>query len=333
MGSENRRRPQEIRAWRFYGLPDYAPIRARLPLEENSLTHLAPAPSTFDSAIVSNSEVTVARSLINAISVGRTVLRPGFLGFYVPMRWNGVLKINGVSATPTAIHLPVDDVHFHIHSRERDLLGCILPRARFIETIAALHGVEPDESLVATRALELTPGASRVVREGLQAILEKGMRARFSSVSNCAASDLTNEVFELMVGIYLQARQEPLRKSEHAGRSARIVRAAEERFAQAGGKPVSLADLCVAAGVSQTTLYEAFQSWCGEPPIAYFRKRRLTQARTRLLYSRYRRGAVKETALDLGLVSAGLYEFGRFSRDYRQLFGESPSVTLSRNDA
>ncbi len=68
-------------------------------------------------------------------------------------------------------------------------------------------------------------------------------------------------------------------------------------------------------------------------PIAYFRKRRLARAQGRLLDSESRRGAVKEVALDLGLMGAGMCEFGRFSRDYRRLFGEAPSVTLSRSGA
>jgi AraC-like DNA-binding protein len=79
-------------------------------------------------------------------------------------------------------------------------------------------------------------------------------------------------------------------------------------------------------GVSQSSLHLAFYSVCGEPPLAYFHKRRLMRARSALLNSAPERSAVKRAALDVGFT-----ELGRFSVEYRRLFGESPSVTLNRS--
>ena len=92
----------------------------------------------------------------------------------------------------------------------------------------------------------------------------------------------------------------------------------------AEGMRVSLADLCAAASVSKSTLYLAFQRVCGQPPLEYFYRRRLTRARLSLLESSPQRGAVKRAALDTGFT-----ELGRFAVEYRRLFGESPSATLS----
>lgn len=105
----------------------------------------------------------------------------------------------------------------------------------------------------------------------------------------------------------------------------RIVRQAEDRFAQARGGPVSLADLCHAAGVGKSALYEAFHRVCDTAPLAYFHKRRLNAARSALITSRHERGAVKAAAR-----GAGFTELGRFSSEYRNMFGELPSVTLTR---
>ena len=312
--------------WHHYGLLDFAAIGAQLPVVENSVTQIAPGPSIIGATIVSNGEVTAAHGLIKPPSIGVMVLKQGSIGFYVPLHWAGDLKFNGVIATPGAIHMPVDDVYFHICGRERAVLGCILPRRRFVETVAALRGVDPDRLVLHERALELAPEAAQRLRTRLAAVIDNGRRADPESASRCAPFDLTNQVFELMVDAYLHARSEPMRKSGRVRNPGRIVRAAEERFVQADGNPVSLADLCAAAGVGKTALYFAFQSWCGEPPIAYFHKRRLTQARSRLLHSEPRRGAVKRAAL-----SAGITELGRFSQEYRQFFGESPSITLSRS--
>lgn len=82
--------------------------------------------------------------------------------------------------------------------------------------------------------------------------------------------------------------------------------------------------LFAAAGVSKSTLYLAFEHVCGQPPPEYFHKRWLTRARLRLPESSPRRGAVKRVALDTGFT-----ELGRFAGEYRRLFGESPSATLS----
>ena len=318
MEDEDRTRPQGLFTWHHVGLPDYAPIGANLPLVENSLTQIGAGSCICGAKIVSNGEVTAARASVSIHAVGRTILKPDNIGFYVPLHWDGTLKFNGVTATRNAIHMPVDDVHYHIHGRERDLAGCILPRTRFIEAVAALRGEDPDASVLIGGALELTPAASRRVRQGLAAIIDKGLRAGRISVSGRVLFDLTNELFELMMEAYLHARPESMDKSGRIRNPARIVRAAEDRFAQAG--------LCAAAGVGKSTLYLAFQSWCGEPPITYFNKRRLTQARTRLLNSEPRRGTVTKVALEVGLT-----ELGRFSRDYRRLFGESPSITLNRS--
>jgi AraC-like DNA-binding protein len=62
-------------------------------------------------------------------------------------------------------------------------------------------------------------------------------------------------------------------------------------------------------------------------PLKFFKIRRLCRARHTLLQGAVERGAdrgaVKRAALD-----AGLTELGRFSVEYRALFGEPPSVTL-----
>jgi AraC-like DNA-binding protein len=108
-------------------------------------------------------------------------------------------------------------------------------------------------------------------------------------------------------------------------RPERIVRKAEERYFAAKVGRVSLAGLCEGAGVSQATLYRAFQQVFGESPLAYFRKRKLTKARTALLRARPERGAVKRAAL-----GAGFTELGRFSVEYRSLYGETPSTTLNK---
>ena len=155
---------QKLFVWHRYGLPDHTPIGTRLPVLENTVTQIATGPYICGATIVSNGEVTAAHALVKPQSIGRMLFKPGFTGFYVPLRWAGDLKYNGVMATPTAIHMPVEKVSYHIRGGEREMVGCILSRMRLVETVAALRGVDPDPLALYEGALELAPKASSHVR-------------------------------------------------------------------------------------------------------------------------------------------------------------------------
>ena len=310
--------------WHQEGLPDYAPVGNALPVVENSIVQLAAGPARFSATLISNGEVTAGHALIEPRSVGFTVLKQGTIGFYIPLHWSGDLRFNGVAAIPNTIHMPVEDVHFHINGSRREVFGCILPRSRFVDTLAALRGVDPHRVRLPEQALRLPQDTMTRLQARFEAIIGKFLCAPPGSPSSALPADPAEMFFELMVEAVLQGQPGPGLKSEHMRNPGRIVRVAEELFAANAGA-VSLADLCAATGVGKSVLYLAFRQWCGEPPITYFHKRRLAQARTRLFVSAPRRGGVKQAALD-----AGLTEFGRFARDYRRLFGESPSATLNR---
>jgi len=133
------------------------------------------------------------------------------------------------------------------------------------------------------------------------------------------------EIYDLLLGASLKSGAQAGDDRGRERRAIDIVRAAEERFVRARGGPVSLADLCLAAGVARTALYRAFHHLYGESPLRYFHRRRLMQARDALLVEGPARGAVKRAALGAGLTS-----LGRFSAEYAALFGEPPSATLDR---
>ncbi|QGF93004.1 helix-turn-helix domain-containing protein [Pseudomonas sp. CFSAN084952] len=85
-----------------------------------------------------------------------------------------------------------------------------------------------------------------------------------------------------------------------------------------------LEDIESAAGVSRIKLFEGFRSYFGSTPVAYLRKYRLLAIRQQILEDRSARN-VSPIALEWGLN-----HLGRFSSDYRKLFGETPRMTLMR---
>ena len=88
---------------------------------------------------------------------------------------------------------------------------------------------------------------------------------------------------------------------------------------------VPIAVLASNLRVSPRTLHKAFVSACGMPPHQYFLKRRLNRVRRVLMAADPHEAFVTAIAME-----AGFTELGRFSRIYREHFGENPSRTLRR---
>ena len=89
--------------------------------------------------------------------------------------------------------------------------------------------------------------------------------------------------------------------------------------------PLRVATLANLLMVSERVLRRAFQDTHGVSPSRYLRRLRLSEARSALLSAQDRMVTVTEIATLFGFA-----ELGRFSVEYRAVFGESPSVTLRR---
>jgi AraC family ethanolamine operon transcriptional activator len=81
--------------------------------------------------------------------------------------------------------------------------------------------------------------------------------------------------------------------------------------------------LCKIANLSERSLQYGFLEHLGVTPIQYLRIVRLNGARRDLIAATVDTTKVIDIALDWGFM-----EFGRFSKEYKQLFNELPSQTL-----
>jgi len=89
------------------------------------------------------------------------------------------------------------------------------------------------------------------------------------------------------------------------------------------------AELARETGVSVRALQKAFAKTGEPPPMTYLRQLRLHRVRAELTDASQTRSSVAVTAV---ASRWGFVHLGRFSQQYRQLFGEAPSQTLrSRN--
>ena len=311
--------------WHGENMLGYSEVRRRLPIRTELLTQMGRGLLQAEATVVSRPDATLYFAHIGTLSSTLAELKSEYTGIVVPIMWRGEFFLNAEQVRPSCIFLPEDETLFRAYGNVRTTIAAALPRQNFIATIAALGGITPDGVRLDGGALELAPAVMENARRSLNALFRQYSDPTHQKPPPAlSAEQLSRRTVQILTELYVEARPAKLPKISTATRMGGIVRKAEECFAAAQAGPVSLADLCVAAGVSQGTLYHAFMVMCGSSPMAYFKKRRLTDARLALLQSAPQRGLVKRAAL-----GAGLTHLGRFSAEYHQLFGELPTTTLN----
>ncbi|WP_286221544.1 AraC family transcriptional regulator [Marinobacter apostichopi] len=98
---------------------------------------------------------------------------------------------------------------------------------------------------------------------------------------------------------------------------ARMIHYIDQNLKQA----IDVEELSAVSNMSVRSIYNAFSKSFSITPKCYVKQRKLQQLRADLLTGRCRN--VTEVALDYGFS-----HLGRFSSDYRKMFGELPSETL-----
>ncbi len=91
------------------------------------------------------------------------------------------------------------------------------------------------------------------------------------------------------------------------------------------GESLRMEDVCRETGVGLRRMQRAFSCYFQMSPYRYITKARLDRTRRALLAGDPALHSVTETAVDHGFS-----HLGRFSKVYRDAFGESPSQTLAR---
>ncbi|GAA0788819.1 AraC family transcriptional regulator [Marinobacterium sediminicola] len=78
------------------------------------------------------------------------------------------------------------------------------------------------------------------------------------------------------------------------------------------------------SGVSRNKLYSDFKRYIGMPPTAYLKRIRMSGVRTDIIKS------MGEESISTLALNWGFNHLGRFSTDYKNIFGETPSETLAK---
>ena len=105
----------------------------------------------------------------------------------------------------------------------------------------------------------------------------------------------------------------------------KIVAKFDEYLEANPNTPLNLAEICAATGAAERTLRAACEEHLGMGPIRYLALRRMHLVRRALLRAYSSTTTVTSIATD-----HGFWELGRFSVNYRAMFGEAPLATLRR---
>jgi AraC family ethanolamine operon transcriptional activator len=236
------------------------------------------------------------------------------------LQCDGPLVVYGKVLEPRKLFIPDGEFVRRATNFRGTWIG--LNREEIESTVCALLGVDeirlPGGFLPGHEGLEHSLVAA--IADYANATVEHPERFADPSARDTANYALLSRALELLVAVCESARATEPPPAD----KARIVRRANEFFDAAGPESVSLADLAKAARVSARSLNYAFQDLYDLSPMRYFSLKRLGRARSELRRSSSEPGAVKRVALGVGRT-----HLGRFASEYRALFGELPSVTLT----
>jgi AraC family transcriptional regulator, ethanolamine operon transcriptional activator len=153
-----------------------------------------------------------------------------------------------------------------------------------------------------------------------EALRSKGIVADNSIVSD----SLLQQVLQILTSTNLEDSLPSPTERQRAFHTCRMALAFVEHKLAVDIIP-TIADICASIGVSERTLQYAFRSYVNMPPLAYLRLCRLNRVRATLLISDPQTTTVTDVAMRFGFL-----HLGRFALDYKQVFNESPSITLTQ---
>lgn len=104
----------------------------------------------------------------------------------------------------------------------------------------------------------------------------------------------------------------------------RIVRLAEEYIEASWDRAITIEELASQTNVSIRALYAAFKKSRGYSPMTFAKTVRLRRAKQMLMDPN------QHASVSVVAFKCGFGNLGHFARDFREMFGERPSETLSR---
>jgi AraC family ethanolamine operon transcriptional activator len=165
----------------------------------------------------------------------------------------------------------------------------------------------------------------------LREIVEAGLSA-FGSLQRptlypAAVRSFNSSVADLLWHMTLSPDNDDEVRSRHqsAARAVRVFQKARDYIHHRLADGISIVALCKEVGVSRRSLEGAFHSVIGNSPGSFIRSLQLNRVRRDLT-------SFDSGGSSIGMIAArhGIWHWSRFSRYYKEMFGELPSQTRAR---
>jgi AraC family transcriptional regulator, ethanolamine operon transcriptional activator len=197
-----------------------------------------------------------------------------------------------------------------------DLFTAVLDEAMLEDACRARWGLSLKDVVSGSRIQYRSVGALRHAFLEMRALLDLLNGPRFPPGTSSA---IVGQAEAAAMSILLDAMEPKAPGADDVGRR-RVARRAEALIRERLGEPRVLSQIAAELNTTLRSLQTGFREVYGMTPHAYRTSLRMSSARADL---RRGSGTVSEVA-----VRWGFLHLGRFSVDYKRMFGESPSVTL-----
>lgn len=249
-------------------------------------------------------------------------LPKGLISIGVPLSLRGNATFCGTACDGSQLHVFSGFDGFEFHSPSGlDIAGIIFTE----DELASVFSERDLEDLLPVLTTAHLRGAARTSVNHLRQLLlhvfdymteQHASGAKGAVTLEALSRDVLTSLADALAG-----DETPVSSTIPQVKRWNIVRRACDFANEAPQELVSVQSICVNLGVSRRTLQYCFQDTLGMAPATYLRALRLNGARRAIKVS----GSVTEAA-----TMWGFWHFGRFSREYKAMFGELPSETFRK---
>lgn len=245
-------------------------------------------------------------------------LGSGAYGFAMPVVQGGHAIFNGQRVGSDAVMVGRSDELDLCTPRNFSLIAVVVDAGLLGQLWERMYQKPLSSWMDAQLVLSASPAVAEVLRRLHLCAIATVCDGEFGAQDQHALNHLRDEI--LME--WLEALPERVNTSELSRVAARkkLVDMACELMLACANEPPSMLEVCQRVGASRRKLNYCFQDVLGSNPVKYLRAVRLNGVRRNL---REGRTSVQDVAADWGF-----WHMGQFARDYKQQFGELPSITL-----
>ncbi|MBJ7899906.1 MAG: helix-turn-helix domain-containing protein [Cyanobacteria bacterium RI_101] len=230
---------------------------------------------------------------------------------------------HGFSLTPETLYGFDPSRGIDLVLPKKTLMGTLIIRRQVFESYARLMGrIDLDSRFLSQNYVQhpITFGPVQDYLRELYGLVKN----RDALLDHAAIHRLLLEDYLPLLIQSIPPSGKPKQKPPPFLRRSRIVLEVEAYLLNHLRHPITLQELCERFYVSKSPLTSGFQEMVGMSPLAYLKILRLHAIR------RVLKSAPPKTKLASLMQEFGFWHAGRFSLDYKALFGESPSETLKK---